>query len=49
MIRNSPSSFIYSTPLIVIVMEVVSSKGFGLMGSTLFVVGQKSQLKEKQN
>jgi hypothetical protein len=28
-------------------MEVVSSKGFGLWNSTLFVVGQKSQLKRK--
>jgi hypothetical protein len=39
MIRNSQAASSTVLPLIV-VMEVVSSKGFGLMNSTLFVVGQ---------
>jgi hypothetical protein len=43
MIRNSQAASSTVLPLIVIVMEVVSSKDFDLWNSTLFVVGQKTE------
>jgi hypothetical protein len=49
MIRNSQAASSTVLPFIVIVMEVVSSKGFGLMELDTVCCWAKSQLKRKQN
>jgi hypothetical protein len=49
MIRNSQAASSTVLPLIVIVMEVVSSKGFGLMELDTVCCWAKVPIEEKQN